>query len=127
MTLNIGDPISIEHETDTNAWTNVLTKPVNPGDIVAVRVAAVARRESNGDCAFWEQRALFRRDDTDPVTLIGSLMNVVAPIKTLGAALWDFRLRVDEDDYFYIDVKGASGQNVGWVIFGDGVIVDYPV
>lgn len=127
MSLNVGSPVNIEHETSNSSWTNVVSLEIAPGDTVAVRVAAMARKESNGDCGFWEKRALVRRDDTDPVNLIGSVLDTVTPIKTLGAALWDFRLRSDNDEYFYIDVKGASGSDVGWAVFGEAVILDYPV
>lgn len=126
MSISIGSPINIDSETSNNSWTNIYAGPVAPGDVVALQVSCMARKASNGDCAFWEKRALFRRDDTDPLVLIGSVLDLTNPIKTLGAALWDFRLRSDNDDYFYIDVKGASGADVGWYVFGDGVILDYP-
>lgn len=127
MPSSIGSPTNIEFVTDNNSWTNVIAMPIDYGDTVGVRVMAVARKESNGDCAMWHKTVLFRRDDTDPVVQIGSLLDIVTPQKTLGAALWDFRVRSDSDDYVYFDVKGASGANVGWYLVIDGINIDYPV
>lgn len=127
MAINITSNVDVEYVTNTSAWTNVYSFEITPGDTLAVKISAIARKASNGDCGYWEKRALLRRDDTDPVNLIGAVLDVVTPIKTLGAALWDMRIRSDGDSYFYLDVKGASGADVGWTVYGDGVSVDYPV
>ena len=126
MSLTFNPAVNVEHTTDTNAWTNVTSYEVAPGDILAVRIGAIARKASNGDCAYWEKRALLRRDDTDPLALIGTVLDIISPVKTLGAALWDFRVRTDGDNYLYVDVKGANGSDVGWLIFGDTQVLDYP-
>jgi len=126
MSITIGSPINEDAVTSSNSWTNIYSTPIAPGDIVGINVTAIARKATNGDCAMWKKNALFRRDDTDPLDLIGNVLDVTNPIKTVGASLWDFRLRSDNDEYFYIDVKGAAGADVGWVVFGEAVILDYP-
>lgn len=129
MALTTGSPINVDYETNGSSWQTIYSSAISPGDTVAVVARALARKATNGDCAFWEKRALFRRDDTDPAALIGSVLDIFTPIKTLGATIggWDFRLRSDNDEYFYVDVKGGSGVDVGWVVFGEAVVLDYPV
>lgn len=126
MPSTMGDPTGVEYTTDTNSWTNVISMPIGVGDTVGVRVLAVARRGSNGDCAMWSKTGLFRRNDSDPVSEVGSVIDLITPQKTLGAMLWDFRVRSDSDTYVYFDVKGASGAEVGWYLIIDGVNMDYP-
>lgn len=117
-----------ELETTNSDWTNVTAVEIQPGEtVVVIRAGAFARRSDNTDCATWQKTLLLRRDGSNPLAVVGSAVDIISPIKTLGAALWDFRVVVNENNtHINFDVKGAASNDVGWILFGDGLIMDYP-
>jgi len=109
--------IGVDQTFSTNAWSG-LTAVFVEDPLVFADVTVVARRPSTNDVAVWQLKALYRKDGSDPVQLVGSVLDTITPQKTLGALLWDTRVSLNSDDYIYFEVKGASGSAVQWSIFG---------
>lgn len=102
-----------------NSWNYLLAVPCASNDAIVFADATImARRPSTGDCASWQLKAFFRKDGTDPVQLVGSVISAITPQKTVGALLWDVRVTLNSDDYVYFQCKGASGSQVDWTIYG---------
>lgn len=107
--------------TTDNSWTQVsyteLHSELDPNTTQCFEFSVMARR-SNGDCGFWRRRVMLTVDGGMDMAQIGSVVDVVTPVKTLGAALWDVRLLATDPDpptggYYQVEVRGGS-YDVAW-------------
>lgn len=100
-------------ETTNNSWTTIYTAGINTDRTVVVHATIDAFAPSSGDGLQATVRALLRRDSgaVGPVfSLVYDLLNVQ---KTVGALLWDVRVRAGSTDVF-VEVKGKSAASTFW-------------
>lgn len=115
------DGIEGEGQTTNATVTEIARKaiPQNCRVGVSVRVAA---RSSGGVGAYWEIAASFDRASGN-VSMVGSALNLITPIKDLAAVLWNASLAVDGDD-IVVNVSGALATTIQWACLGPIVGVE---
>lgn len=100
-------------ETTNNTWTTIHTATLSTDRTAIIHATVDAYAPSSSDGLQMNLRAMLRRDSgvVGPVfALVYDLLNVQ---KTLGALLWDVRVRATSTDVI-IEVKGKVSDSVFW-------------
>lgn len=106
--------VSVDYTTTDG--TEVQRANLQPdADSTTVYEAEAIAISSTGVSAYWHVVRVAKRNGTDDPTMIGSLTNIITPIKDLGAATWTFNLNAI-DDYVAPVIKGANGVTINWYI-----------
>lgn len=106
--------------TPNNTWTTALTLSVPETCVEQMEVVVFARDPNGSDCKTWRKLVGVRRDSGNAV-VVGSVLDLVSPIGTLGAALWDVSIAASGND-LVIQVKGKASADVDWGVIAEGRI-----
>lgn len=74
----------------------------------------VGREIGTTNVIYQQIHGVFRRDSGGVISLLPTVFETLSSYKSLGALLWDVRVRLSSDDYVYLDVKGKSSGTVKW-------------
>lgn len=103
-----------DYMTSNNSWNNVAQCFILDSNTVEFDATVYAYCVSSHAAMSHRLTAMLRRDGSaDLNSVFSTVFDLLDTKKTLGAALWDVRLRL-VDDAVYMDVKGASGADVYW-------------
>lgn len=109
-------------ETANNTWTEIQSYDIYEGRTVTLNCQVYAF-ETGGDAMMTEIRALVRREPSASLTpVFSAVYTLLNTQKTLGALLWDVRLRLD-GAYARVEAKGKVSGQVFWMI--DGIMRSY--
>lgn len=102
--------------------TQILQIPCFEPDIsMRIDLQIVARQPSTADAATWQQLLLI--DKTAGATPTqGANINIMTPIKTLGATLWNFSVTFDTN-HVNINAIGVAGTVINWFASASGMQV----
>lgn len=105
-----------EFTTSDTAWRTVEDLTIGDNKTTTIRCPFLARK-TNGTTARWERMIVVERTSGADVRVIASgLVDLVSPIKDLGAALWDVDVQTIATDQVRVRVKGAA--DVFWTAVG---------
>jgi len=98
--------------TDNNA-TQILAIPIFDTDVtMTMEVVICARRQSNSNGKTWHQVMLIDKTaDGTPGSI--SLIDLMTPSGSLGAATWNFSTTFD-NDHAFVNVIGQNGATINW-------------
>lgn len=114
MSLQQSPNLHWDYKTSNNSWTTIGTYFILDSSTVTVDATVYAYCPSSDAAMSHRLTAVLRREGSaDLVSVFSTVFDLLDTKKTLGAALWDTRLRL-VDDIVYVDVKGASSVDVYW-------------
>lgn len=108
--------------TYNNTATRILQIPMIEDDIsLSLDVQILARRPDTGDAKTWKEQVLIDKSAGGTPTQ-GSLIHIMTPTGTLGAALWNFSITFDTT-HVNLNVIGAAANQVNWLASAWGMQV----
>lgn len=117
MALVQSEDLTPDITTSNGSWTQLASYDVSGSNTFLVKVEIVARAD-DGTSAYWNLYGLIEQTGSGNLRTVGSgLLNLVSPIKDLGAFFWDVRFVVSGHN-ISVEVKGASSTSVGWMATG---------